>query len=59
MFVIRAFLVVHFLVVSLPVAAQHLLTRVVYAGGGHASVTVIPGGFYMVYDTGHWNHDNL
>ena len=35
-----------------------LLTRVIDTGSGHASVTAIPGGHYMVYDTGHWNHDN-
>lgn len=37
---------------------QDLLTRVIDTGSGHASVTAIPGGHYMVYDTGHWNHDD-
>ena len=46
------------LLLPLPAAAQErLLTRVIDTGPGHASVTVVPGGFYMVYDTGHWNHD--
>ena len=50
-------LFVLFLTAALPSAAQKLLTRIIDTGAGHASVTVIPGGFYMVYDTGHWNHD--
>ncbi len=56
--VTRAILLV-LLVMSPSLAATHdwLLTRVIDTGPGHASVTVIPGGFYMVYDTGHWDHD--
>ena len=46
------------LMLPLPAATQgRLWTRVIDTGPGHASVTVIPGGFYMVYDTGHWNYD--
>lgn len=52
------FLVVLRLLISFaPGAQERLLTHVIDTGPGHASVTEIPGGFYMVYDTGHWNHD--
>lgn len=33
---------------------ERLLTRILDIGPGLATVTEIPGGFYMVYDTGHW-----
>lgn len=36
-----------------------VFVRVIDTGPGHASVTVMPGGYFMVYDTGHWNHDDL
>ena len=45
------------LITPLPAASQDsLLTRVIDTGPGLASVTEIPGGFYMVYDTGHWSY---
>ena len=59
MIVIARTVIFVLILAPLPAAAQCLLTRVIDTGAGHASVTVIPGGFYMVYDTGHWNHDDL
>ena len=46
------------LLIPVPVAAQQMLTRVIDTGPGLASVTVIPNNFYMIYDTGHWDHDD-
>ena len=48
----RTVLLVLLLMLPLRAATQELRTRVIDTGPGLASVTVIPGGFYMVYDTG-------
>ena len=52
----RTGLLVFILLLPLPAATQEMRTRVIDTGAGHASITVIPGGYYMVYDTGHWQN---
>ncbi len=32
-----------------------VLVRIIDVGSGHAAVVRMPGGFYMIYDAGHWN----
>lgn len=39
--------------VSLEIDRDGLFVRVIDVGNGHAAVVSMPGGYYMVYDTGH------
>lgn len=57
-FALAAWVVFPTLASAQPLPADTLLTRIIDTGPGHASVTAMPGGHYMVYDAGHWNHDN-
>jgi beta-lactamase superfamily II metal-dependent hydrolase len=36
-----------------------IFVRIIDTGAGHAAVVQMPGNHFMVYDTGHWNQDNL
>ena len=42
-------------VVSLDIDRDGLFVRIIDVGNGHAAVISMPGGFYMVYDTGFGN----
>lgn len=42
---------------SLQPAEDDVLVRVIDTGPGLACVVKMPGGHYMIYDTGHWDRD--
>jgi len=45
--------------VALDLEANTVFARIVDGGQGLCSVTVLPEGQIIVYDTGHWNHDDV
>ena len=45
-------------VFSLTLEQDAIFVRVVDTGAGLATVTYMPGGYYMIYDAGHWTFKN-
>jgi len=44
---------------GLPIEPDAVFVRVVDTGPGLATITRLPGGYAMIYDTGHWNQQQL